>query len=101
MDCTNIFLAGWKGACDKEHNPTKEVRKMFWPIPVIAGLLCIGLGYFLGWSSPDWKPLIEQPYVDHELMAKLENCQSDWKEDQITKKLLRMKVKECQSMLNP
>jgi hypothetical protein len=83
-------------AYSKVHAPEK--KSTFWPIPVIAGLLCVGFGYFLGWSSPDWKPVIEQPYVvyrpDKETDAKLADCQESWKDDQVTKKLLRMKIKE-------
>lgn len=100
--CMSVYMRGWTEACKTEPVPGKEViHKTYWPIPVVCGILCIGLGYFFGWSSPIWiPPTIEKPYVvyrpDKETDAKLADCQDSWKADQIEKKLLRLKIKSIE-----
>lgn len=96
--CSEISNAAY--AMGVKHGRNSVNPAPYWYKVMIALLIGLGVGELFGWSYPDWKPIIEQPYAvyrpDKETDVKLADCQDSWKSDQIEKKLLRLKIKRME-----
>jgi len=64
----------------------------------VIAIVVINVGFMV---FGDHQLIIYRPYAvyrpDPQTTAKLEDCQTDWQSDQITKKLLRIKIKRLEA----